>query len=146
MCPRQAQIAGVTDVSETWWEKWLSYAYSPFFSWGQPGATAVVKTEAAMGLLTRWHRGYNALWFCLSCIFSFCGREVIHYKAKYIHDEKKNTKSTETALFSPKSRSRQQKITTWFLFGSSADNYVPFWRGTGFCQTQATGHQAEVLW
>lgn len=75
---------------ETWWEKWLSCAYSPFLFPGdrQGLLQAVVKTAAAMRLLQWWHQGYNALWFCLSCIFSFCGREVIHYKAKHIHHEK----------------------------------------------------------
>lgn len=115
---------------ETWWEKWLSCAYSPFFFHGdrQGLLPAVVKTEAATELLQWWHQGYNVLWFCLSCIFSFCGREVIHYEAKHVHHER-NTKSTETAPFSSKSWSRQQRIITWYLFGRPANNLCVFLEG-----------------
>lgn len=136
VCPRQVQIPADTDVNETWWEKQLSYTYSPsffFFSWG---LQAVVKTEEALRLLQQWHQSYNALWFCLRCIFSFCGREVIHYKAKYIHNEK-NIKSTKPAPFLSKNWSRQQRIITWYLFERSANNYVSFWRGQDFAKLKS---------
>lgn len=146
MCPRHAQIPAVTDVRLDG-KSGLVMLILPFFFWGQPGATAgSSENRSSHGASPRMTSR-----LIMHCVFVwdafFLSVEAKWYIIKQnTNIMKKNTKSTEIAPISSKSWSRQQRIITWYLFGRSAKNYVCFWRGMGFCQTQVTGHQAEVLW
>lgn len=129
-------------------KKWLSAMLILPFFWRQPGATAGC-SEAAQQQPCGFSNDdikvimhYVFVW----AAYFLSVEKKWHIIKQNTYIIKQDTKSTETARSSSNGRSRLQRIITlYYLFERSADNYVPFWRGTGFCQTHVTGHQAEGL-
>lgn len=146
MCPRQAQILAVTDVRLDG-KSGLVVLILPFFFMG------TVRGYCQQQWKQKQPRSFSNddIKVIMHCGFVWAAFFLSVEEKWYII--KQNTyimKEIPKALKQPHSHLRagagSKGLSHDICLEDQLTIYVSFWRGTGFCQTQVTGHQAEVLW